>query len=423
MDDGVAGARCGLLRGLAVCSKVVQTSRGGDVVAAGFRINPWVSAVAAPPIPEAQGWRGLYEGRHGPLIDLSQAVPGNPPPEAFLERVSASAADPNESRYGPILGDTTLREAHAAETARLYGGDVGPGHVAITSGCNQAFVVAMMALARAGDAVILPAPWYFNHRMTLDMLGIEARVLPLAAADGFLPDPDVIATLIDERVRAVVLVSPNNPTGAVYPPERLAAIAEVARRAGIALVLDETYRDLLPLSQARAHALFEDPEWSDTVIQLYSFSKAHAIPGWRLGSIIAGPAVIAEIEKILDSLQICPPRAAQAPVAWAIAALADWRMQQRAELAARADVCRAVFAAHPGWRLDAAGAYFAFVAHPFTGRDARAVGRALAGSAGVLALPGTYFGPGLESHLRFAFANVDRSILSDLAPRLRLFRL
>ena len=128
---------------------------------------------------------------------------------------------------------------------RTFGSRIAAGEVAITSGCNQAFFIAAMALAKAGDAIILPSPWYFNHKMTLDMLGIEARAVPALPEDGFIPDPERIAAAIDERVRAVVLISPNNPTGAVYPPEVVRAIFQVCRERGVALVLDETYRDFL----------------------------------------------------------------------------------------------------------------------------------------------------------------------------------
>ena len=104
----------------------------------------------------------------------------------------------------------------------------------------------MMALARAGDAVILPTPWYFNHKMTLDLLGIEAIPLPCLAEAGFVPEAAAAARLVGPRTRAIVLVTPNNPTGAVYPPATIRDFAELCRERGLALVIDETYRDFLP---------------------------------------------------------------------------------------------------------------------------------------------------------------------------------
>ena len=112
----------------------------------------------------------------------------------------------------------------------------------------MAFFATMMMLARHGDAVLLPTPWYFNHQMSLDMLGIEARPLPCRAEAGFVPRVEDAAALIDEKVRAVILVTPNNPTGAVYPDHVIESFASLCREKGIYLVLDETYRDFLPNS-------------------------------------------------------------------------------------------------------------------------------------------------------------------------------
>jgi aspartate/methionine/tyrosine aminotransferase len=384
-----------------------------------FRLNPRVLAVDAPPIPEAQAWKNLYSGRAGPMIDLSQAVPSTPPPAAMLAALGEAAAQPEASRYGPILGDAALRAAHARETGRLYDAPLREAEVAITAGCNQAFVTVMMALAGAGDRVILPAPWYFNHRMTLDMLGIAVDILPARPEAGFVPDVAEAEALIGPATRAIILVSPNNPTGAVYPAEAIEAFASLCRARGIALVLDETYRDFLPPGSV-PHRVFQRKNWGETLVSLYSFSKAHAIPGHRLGAILASEPVIAEIAKLLDCLQICPARAAQGVVAQAINGERAWRAAQVAELARRAEATRMAFASLNGWQLHSAGAYFAYVGHPWPGSKATDVARRLALEAGVLALPGSYFGTGQEEHLRFAFANVGIETLQGLPERLRL---
>ncbi len=382
-----------------------------------MRINPLLAGTAAPPIPAAARWKAAYDGRRGPLIDLAQAVPGVPPPDALLERIAAAGRDPAAALYGPITGDPALRAALAADMAALYGAAIGPEEVAITSGCNEAFAVTLMALAGRGDAVILPTPWYFNHKMTLDMLGIAAVPLACRAAEGFIPSVDAARNLIGPVTRAIVLVSPNNPTGATYPPEVLTAFLALAREAGIGLVLDETYRDFLPDGQARPHDLFADARWRDTLVHLYSFSKSYAVPGHRLGAAVADPAVLAEIAKVLDCVSICPPRAAQAAVAWAVEGTRHWRADMRAAVNGRAALFAAAVAATPGWSVSAIGAYFAYVRHPFGG-DAETAASRLCAEAGVLALPGSFFGPGGEDHLRFAFANVRDDEIKGLAQRL-----
>jgi aspartate/methionine/tyrosine aminotransferase len=380
-------------------------------------LNPLIAAIAAPPIPEAQGWNALYDGRHGPVIDLSQAVPGHAPPADFLARLGEAAASADAARYGPILGDATLREAYAAECGRAYRADITAANIAITAGCNMAFMVAAMLVAAPGDDILLPSPWYFNHRMALDMLGIGSTVLPCQAARGFVPDPDEAARLIGPRTRAILLVTPNNPTGAIYPPETIARFADLARTRGLMLILDETYRDFLP-DGTSPHGLNRDPEAAGHLIQLYSFSKAYAIPGHRLGAMIAPEPFIAEAAKILDTMQICPARPAQQALVWAIGAMAGWRREKAGELDARAQACRAMFGADSGFRVDSIGAYFAFVAHPFAGLSARAASRMIAEQLGIITLPGAFFDPALETHLRIAFANVDAHTLSEAGRRI-----
>ncbi|BBE73459.1 aminotransferase [Oharaeibacter diazotrophicus] len=380
--------------------------------------NPLLVATDVPPIPAAQAWARAYDGRLGPLVNLAQAVPGTAPPRELLDRLAAAAATPAAATYGAITGDAALREALAADVNALYGADVEPGEVAITAGCNQAFFVTMMALARAGDAVMLPTPWYFNHKMTLDMLGIRAVPLPARAQNGFVPDVEDARALLADDVRAIVLVTPNNPTGATYPAATLEAFRRLAAERGIALVVDETYRDFLPEGAGRPHALFEDASWRESVVQLYSFSKSYAVPGHRLGSVIAGAGLVGEIAKVLDCVQICPPRAAQAAIAWAVGATADWRAATRSAINRRIVVFRDVVAAAPGWEISAIGAYFAYVRHPFDATG-EAVAERLAREAGVVTLPGAFFGPGQDRHIRFAFANVDDAALAVVAERLR----
>jgi aspartate/methionine/tyrosine aminotransferase len=383
------------------------------------KINSLLSLTAAPPIPEAKRWTASYSGGLGPLIDLSQAVPGYPPPEELLSRHAAAAASGDAAAYGDILGDRDLRTAYAAHLSRVYGASISDADIAITAGCNEAFFVAMIALAKAGDSVILPSPWYFNHKMTLDMLGIEAIALPCASKDGFVPTAEIAEALIDSRTRAIVLITPNNPTGAVYSPETIDAFAALCRRRGVALVIDETYRDFIGRGNPRPHGALVKPSWRDTVIQLYSFSKAYCVPGYRLGALVADTPTLAEIAKILDCMQICPGRAPQHALAWAVDALADWRDGNAGVILDRAAAFVAAIAEVDGWSIGSIGAYFAYLRHPFSGRAAAVVAEWLASERGVLCLPGSYFGEGQQEYLRIAFANVDSATIRRLPERLR----
>ncbi len=385
------------------------------------RINPDLLDTGTPPIVEAKGWAQGYGGEHGPLINLSQAVPGDPPPASLLARHAEIAGSAAAAEYGSIMGDAALREAFADDQSRFYGAALAPANVAITAGCNQAFVTTMMALARADEKVLLPTPWYFNHQMTLQMLGIEAVPLACRPEAGFVPDVAEAEALIDPRTRAIVLVTPNNPTGAVYPAATILAFSELCARRGLWLVIDETYRDFLPEGISVPHPVFADSDWKRHVIQLYSFSKAYAVPGWRLGAITAGEATLTQIAKVLDCIQISPARAGQGAVAWAVEGTRSQRDANRAEINARSTAFRQALAPLNDWRIESCGAYFAYLRHPFAGVPAEMVARRLAQERGVLMLPGSYFGPGQEQHLRVAVANVGQAAIAELGERLRGF--
>lgn len=380
--------------------------------------NPAVADLATPPIPAVQGWARAYGGAYGPLVDLSQAVPGYPPHPDLLRWLAEAAGSPAYAGYGAIEGEADLRVALAVHSSALYGADITQDRIHITAGCNQAFVVTVMALAAAGDAVLLLNPFYFNHDTSLAMLGIGTEVVDARAQDGFVPDPDAIARAIHGRVRAVALITPNNPTGAVYPPAILEAVYEICRERGVWLLLDETYRDFLA-AQGPPHRLYARPDWQDTLIGLYSFSKSHCIPGHRLGAITASPEVVAQVAKVMDNLQICAPRAPQAAVARALPALAGWREDNRREIARRAAAFSAAMAQAPDWHVASCGAYFAYLRHPFEHLTAAEVAERLGREFGVLCLPGEYFGAGQRRFLRMAFANAGSDTIGLLPARLR----
>ncbi|MGA8260276.1 MAG: aminotransferase [Arenicellales bacterium] len=380
-----------------------------------YRLNPLVKAVEAPPIAEARQWAAEA---NGPILDTAQAVPGYPPaPE--LRRHLAEALQGNDIHlYTAILGLPELREALADHMSAVYGGSIAPGQVAITAGCNQAFCLAISALAGPRDDVILPVPYYFNHRMWLDMQGVRPNYLPCRASAGQVPDADEAASLIGPRTRAIVLVTPNNPTGAVYPPEVIARFHDLARMKRIALVIDETYKDFLPAGHT-PHELFRDPGWPEHLVQLYSFSKAYSLTGHRVGSIIGAPAFLESVEKIADCVAICAPRPGQVAALFGLENLDAWREDKRRMMAARLAALREAFAdAALRYELVSSGAYFAYLRHPFTGEKAADVARRLAREHGVLCLPGPMFGPDQEDNLRVAFANLGAERMPELAGRL-----
>lgn len=378
-----------------------------------------LTLVQEPPIAEAYGWiQGRTFPAELPLIDVSQAVPGYPPPPELTQWLAAQLAEPTTARYTEIAGLPELRRALADNVSQRYGGEVTADDVLITAGCNQAFCLSMLALAEAGDEVLLALPYYFNHRMWCRMQGLRTVHLPFRPDRGGIPDPEDAAARLTARTRAIVLISPNNPTGAVYPPEVIAAFAHLARERGIALVIDETYRDFMD-GDAPPHPLFQRPDWRDTLVHLYSFSKVYCLTGYRVGAVVCGRRLGREIAKAMDTVAICAPRIGQLAALQGLRTLAGWQQGNRALMAARLQALQAAMARpDAGYRIVSAGAYFAYLAHPYAGQPSATVARRLADEQNLLCLPGAMFGDGQEGYLRFAFANVAAERMPALAERL-----
>ena len=383
--------------------------------------QPRTATTFPPPVMEARRWLdGVNFPPDRPLLNVSQAAPVDPPPAPLREEMARIVLeDPGAHLYGPVLGLPDLRAEVAARWSRAYGGKIAPEQVAITSGCNQAFAAAIATLCGEGDEVILPVPYYFNHAMWLDMSGV--RTVPLATGPDLLPDADAAARLIGSRTRAIALVSPNNPGGVEYPAEILRAFRDLARERGIALIVDETYRDF-DARDGAPHDLFAG-DWDDTLIQLYSFSKAYRLTGHRVGAIVASEARLAEVEKFLDTVTICPNQLGQRAALWGMRNLGDWLAGERDEILDR----RAAIHDHvptleaQGWQLMGCGAYFAYLRHPHA-MPSDQLAPWLVRSASVLCLPGTMFRPADDAlgarELRIAFANVDRPAIAELFDRL-----
>ncbi len=376
-----------------------------------------LNAVEFPPIAEAASWvAGRQSNRE--LLNMCQAVPSYPPAAELQDEFGRLAHQPTTGGYTEILGIPELRKAFAKHLSADYQAEVLAQDVGITTGCNQAFAAAIMALAVAGDNIVMPSPYYFNHQMWLGMMGIEIRSFSAFSAEGPWPFVEEARAQITPRTKAIMLCSPNNPTGAIYPPQVLASFYQLAKDANIALIIDETYKDFRPNGEP-AHSLLKDPDWRERLIQLFSFSKIYALAGYRLGALIAGPTLLHEITKILDTMTICPPHLTQRGVVYALSKLDDWKATKRKLMAVRLAALREVFNTNDlKYKLVSSGAYFAYVKHPFEGEASKAVAKRLAQEHDLLCLPGSMFGPGQEDFLRFAFANVEKEKMALLAERL-----
>ncbi|MEM9464188.1 MAG: aminotransferase [Actinomycetota bacterium] len=394
-----------------------------------MRFTPTISALTHSPIGAAHALLA-HRVNDRPLLDLSQAAPSYAPPPVVLEAVARGTSDRITTGYAPQPGLPALRRAFAADLSAAYGADPDPtdavgarvpitaDDVLITAGCNQAFCLAASSLAGPGDNVVLQTPFYFNHDMWLRVEGIEPRHLGIDQQHH--PSVTEAAGLLDERTRAIVLVSPGNPTGVTLPPETIHDFADLARRHDIALIVDETYRSFRPTDDP-PHRLFEDPDWRDTVISLHSFSKDLAIPGYRIGALVGGEAIRVEALKVLDCVAISAPAVGQVACVAGLEGAAEWRREQAERVADLQRRFETVMAERPGgFELVTAGAYFGWVRAPGGEPDdtTAAIVRRLVVEHDILVIPGTAFTTTDERMLRFSFANLDADQITELGVRL-----
>ncbi|MGV9382806.1 aminotransferase [Nonomuraea sp. NPDC003707] len=380
-----------------------------------MRLSPRTVRQIDSPFGEARELENQRR-RERDLLDLSQAAPCYPAAPAVVEHIAAIARDPHGGDYTDIAGLPHLREAFAADLSQSYLSHVRAEQIVITAGCNQAFCLVVSALAEAGDEVVLAVPYYPNHDMWLRLNGI--RPVYLEPGPDLLPSPETAEALITPRTRAIVLVTPGNPSGVTAGPEAIERLAEVARRHDLALILDETYRSFRDTAEP-AHRLLSDPRWEQTVVSLHSFSKDYAIPGYRVGALVASPLLNREVMKLLDCVAICAPRIGQ-EAAWAGLTLAqEWKLARAREMEEKRRRFAAVMAERPGgFELVSAGGFYGWIRHPFAGRPTEEVVRDLAITYDTLVIPGTAFLPEDGRMLRASFSNVDQESFTDFAGRL-----
>ena len=383
-----------------------------------MKFSPWITTIQPPPITEVKSWLlAAAPPADKPLVDLCQAVPDYPPAPELVTHLHALLDDPLTSRYTPDEGLAETREAVSRWYSRRYGAAPSAEEICLTIGASQAFWLAITTLCQAGDEVIVPLPAYFDHPMALQALGIHCTWVPFDEAGGGQPDVTAIAARISPRTRAILLVTPSNPTGAVTPPETLAALYALAREHDIALLLDETYNAFLPTGQA-PHNLFAEPDWQQHFIHIASFGKTFALTGYRAGALVAGTGVIQQALKVQDTMAVCQPRLTQQAIRFGCDHLDAWVAGNAAMMQRRHDRFRDLFSrADNPFQMIASGSFFAWVKHPWPGLSGRDAAQRLVRDAHLLCLPGEAFGPGLAGSLRLAFGNIHEEAMPSAIER------
>ena len=351
------------------------------------------------------------------MVDLCQAVPDYPPSPKLLDHLAAVLREPTTSRYTWDEGREEVRELVCARYRKRYEAKIHPENICLTAGCSQAFWLVLTTLCQQGDEIIVQTPYYFDYPMALEIQGIKSVYASFHEDNGGLPSPAEIASLITPRTKAILLVTPSNPTGVVIPPDLLAEIYAIASRNSIALIVDETYSEFIG-DATPPHSLFNSADWGKHLIHITSFGKTYALTGYRAGMLVASEEFIQEALKSQDTMLICQPHITQHAVAYGVEHLADWVATNQLMMQRRHDVFVGEFDRPDNdFKLVSSGPFFAWVRHPWarlTGKDAV---RKLINEAALLTLPGEVFGPGMEPYIRIAFGNIKEESIPEAVKR------
>lgn len=241
-------------------------------------------------------------------ISLGQGIAHYPPPPQVSSALANFGRDPAEHIYKAVTGTDALKTAIAQKLATDNGVNIPQARIVVTAGANMAFNNALLAVASQGDEIILLSPYYFNHEMAITMADCVPVVVP--TDDNYQPDITAIEQAITPRSKAIVTVSPNNPTGAVYPAETLQAINDVCRAHGVFHISDETY-EYFTYEGVQHVSPLELPNSHPHTISIYSLSKAYGFASWRIGYMVIPETLSQAVEKIQDTILICPPVVSQ----------------------------------------------------------------------------------------------------------------
>ena len=349
-------------------------------------------------------------------ISLGQGVVWwGPPPEA-LEQISQFLADPAYHKYQPVQGIPALLELIRAKLRCENGISLDGSDVVVTAGGNMAFSHALKAIADPGDEIILQRPYYFNHEMAVAMAGCAA--VPAQTDPENQLVPEAIEAAITPRTRAVVTVSPNNPTGAVYPAAALREVNEICARRGVYHIHDEAY-EYFTFDGARHFSPGSLAGSEDHTISLFSLSKAYGFASWRIGYLVAPERLLTPIKKIQDTTLICPPVISQFAAVGALSAGRAYCANNLRETAEVRGIVRAAFSELVEFcdAPSADGAFY-YLLRLRTERSDMAVVESLIRDYGVGVLPGSTFGADSRCCLRVSYGPLRKDTAGEAMARL-----
>jgi aspartate/methionine/tyrosine aminotransferase len=357
------------------------------------------------------------DGHH--VISLGQALPFFGPPASAVRAAKTALESSDVHVYSADAGLHSLRTALASRLEESAAIECGSEDIIITAGANQAFMLALMTLLEPGDEVVIPAPYFVNHYMSIGAVGAVAVEAPLADGETFSVAWEDIEPHLTSRTKGVVLCNPSNPTGAtIARDENARLVNELADRA-ITVFSDETYMHFVFIGEHASAAAV--PAWRRNVVVVGTFSKSFGMTGWRTGYLLADARVCEQALKIQDAMIICAPVVSQIAVEAAVRE--NWWHARtfKDDLLSRRHTLKNGLAPMLGVRwAPTAGGFFAFVR--ISGCvDSTALADRLLEEAHVVTIPGAAFGRHGEGCLRLSYGSASVAEIGEALQRLGSF--
>jgi aspartate/methionine/tyrosine aminotransferase len=339
------------------------------------------------------------------------------PPAESIAQVERFFAQPELHKYQPVFGVPELCERLKEKLSNENGIVVEEGsRLVVTAGGNMAFVNAVLAIVDPGDEVILQLPYYFNHEMAITMA--NATPVLVATDEDFQLQPELIAQAVTSKTRAIVTISPNNPTGAVYSKESLRAVNDLCRERRIYHIHDEAY-EYFTFDSARHFSPGSMADAAAHTISLFSFSKAYGMASSRVGYMVIPEHLFEAVNKIQDTVLICPPVISQYAAIGALEAGRDYCTRKLVELSQTRVLVREALA-ELGARCDVSssdGAFYCFLRLASALPSMKLVER-LVSDYHVAAIPGSAFGLEEGCQLRVSYGALDARSVAEGIGRL-----
>jgi aspartate/methionine/tyrosine aminotransferase len=350
-------------------------------------------------------------------ISLGQGVVHYGPPQAAVNAVREALADPETHTYQDGAGNRSLLGAIAHKLQRDNGIEVAPGSgVTVTAGGNMAFVHAILAITEPGDEIVLPVPFYFNHEMAIQMVGCTP--VRVRTDDRYQLDVDAIRAALSPRTRAIVTVSPNNPTGAVYPEAALRSVNALCQERGLFHISDEVYEYFTYAATRHVSPGSFDGAQAHT-ISLFSLSKAYGFAGWRIGYMVYPESLSDAVAKVQDTILVCPPVISQVAAVAAMAVGPAYCRRYLQPLAEIHDIVTGELRAlEPLCTVPPAdGAFYCFI-RINADVNPMQIAERLVREHKVAVMPGTAFGMTKGCYFRVAYGALQKETVSEGVGRL-----